>query len=469
MSSQYQSSAVATSNSPHTDVTSNNMKILAPTVDLLCVGFGLSSIAIATALADRNPDGRVSFLEQDKTFSWGTGKTLSDNKLRTPFLRDLITTQNPRSRFTFINYLHSTNQIVAFTNASALCPSKLVMDQYLEWVAKQIENLGWVSYESKVIRIQPVKECGASQVNNFRVHYENVATGERSVITSKRVIVATGFTPFVPAPLSTPTLAPYVMHASSVGDVLTHDPSRIPDVAVIGASQEGAEIFEELQAHYGGHRATFFIEDSALRPSDATGLYAPSTRSQPLIKPADIIHSAQSLLDVPSAETAAFPPELRKKLQQAKHNNSKPDLPISLKLIEHLYDMDYAQKIGERDSSKYRFSIEPLAQVTGAEIVDASSGSAKPRVRLQLTNPRNGAVRMSDRTFDVVVAATGYRKAADSLVAGLASLLAMGEVSVGRDYRVNFREGVLSGGCGIYSMGSLADHSVSLLYLVCIP
>lgn len=165
--------------------------------------------------------------------------------------------------------------------------------------------------------------------------------------------------------------------------------------------------------------------------------------------------SSQGLTDVPTSDLAAFPPELRKRLIGGQAQNQ---LPVSLELIEQLYDNDYAQKIREKDPSKWRFAIEPLAQVIGTEIVG-------PRVRLHLKNPRTGAVRKSERSFDVVVAATGYQKEAESLLSSVSPLLAGGAVSVGRDYRVNFKDNILQSGCGLYSLGALADHSVSQLEL----
>jgi len=240
--------------------------------NLLCVGFGLRSLSVATALADSDPTVRVSFHERRQAFSWEAANVLSDNKIRTPFLRDLVTTRDPRSRFTFINYLYSTNQLVAYTNASALNPSKLVMSQYLAWVAQQIEALGWVSYGEEVVRIEPVRDQTAKKISSFAVTLKTVATGERSTMTAKRVIVSTGCSVRIPQPLSGPELAPHVLHARSCSQLLAHHDVSLPDVAIVGASQEGAELYEHLNRKSGNHRATFFIEDSALRPDDDTPL-----------------------------------------------------------------------------------------------------------------------------------------------------------------------------------------------------
>ncbi|KAL1306333.1 hypothetical protein AAFC00_005051 [Neodothiora populina] len=403
-------------------------------IDLLGVGFGLSSLAVAAALADRNSGRSVKFLERQDAFTWAPAKSLPDNKVATPFLRDLITTQNPRSKFTFVNYLQTTGQLVAFTNASSLHPSKLLMSHYLVWVTEHIERLGWVNYGAEVLRIDPIRKSADSQVESFSVLYRDTARGDLITLNSKRLVVATGLAPHIPKALATPELSRYVVHSDSSNELFAQHNGRLPDVAVVGASQEGAEIFEELQLHYGGHRSTFFIEDSSLRPVDQTAF-------------------SRTLVDVPPSDFAFFPPELRKKIIFAKEGYNAS--PVSLELLERLYDMDYAQKIRENDPSKWRFGIEPLAKVIGAEILPSST---QPHVRLLLKSPRTGAVRKSERSFDKVVVATGYRKQGESLLSSLSALMEQGAVSVDRDYQVNIKKGVLHNGCGIWSLISFGDH-----------
>ena len=83
--------------------------------DLVCVGFGPASMAIATALYDmfehsaipfeRRP--KVAFLERQPTFGWHVGMQLPGAKMQITFVKDFATQRNPRSRFTFLNYLWS--------------------------------------------------------------------------------------------------------------------------------------------------------------------------------------------------------------------------------------------------------------------------------------------------------------------------------------------------------------------------
>ena len=84
--------------------------------DLICVGFGPASLAIAVALYDaleskdpmlRSHDPKVRFLERQEKFAWHAGMLLPRSKMQISFIKDLATLRNPRSRFTFLNYLHT--------------------------------------------------------------------------------------------------------------------------------------------------------------------------------------------------------------------------------------------------------------------------------------------------------------------------------------------------------------------------
>ena len=139
-----------------------------------------------------------------------------------------------------------------------------------------------------------------------------------------------------------------------------------------------------------------------------------------------------------------------------------PGRQISLDLLERLYDMDYAQGILEKDALKHRFHVEPLAKIVGTEIVRAPTG---PRVRLWLQNPRTGDKRLSERSFDLVVASEYSAKpAAELLLAPLAPLLDKGaDMTVDRDYRINFgRQASLGRGVGLWWLDALAEHEVSV-------
>ncbi len=108
--------------------------------DLVCVGFGPASLAIAVALHDALEAGtlraapRVLFLEQQSRFSWHAGMLLPGAKMQISFLKDLSTLRDPTSQFTFLNYLHQQGRLVEFTNLGTFLPARAEYEDYLAGV-----------------------------------------------------------------------------------------------------------------------------------------------------------------------------------------------------------------------------------------------------------------------------------------------------------------------------------------------
>jgi len=247
----------------------SNASSSAQSYDLVVVGFGSTALSLATALADSETSLKVLFVESKDAFNWAPASVLPENATRTSFLRDLITTRNPRSEFTFVNYLFESEQLVQFVNSSHMAPSRLVMGNYLSWVAEKMQERQWVQYSSTVTRVVPVKNGSASQVTGWKLNVQD-AQGNNSIIASKRVVLATGSKPKIHEALM--GAKGKVLHSSEVAPLL-HS-LKDQDIAIVGADQEAAEIFEHLQSAGALHRAraTMFIEDSALRPEDKTSL-----------------------------------------------------------------------------------------------------------------------------------------------------------------------------------------------------
>jgi L-ornithine N5-oxygenase len=117
-------------------------------LDLLCVGFGTSCVSIAIALNDtlesKSTPGwqpKVLFVEKQKQFSWHSGMQIPGTTMQISFLKDLATFRNPRSHFTFLNYLHQKGRIVSFTNLGTFLPSRLEFEDYMKWCASHFSDL----------------------------------------------------------------------------------------------------------------------------------------------------------------------------------------------------------------------------------------------------------------------------------------------------------------------------------------
>merc|ERR1711939_660796 len=88
----------------------NNMQSDSQPLDLVCIGFGITALSIAIALHERQSLDNTLFLESQPQSSWKPCPDIPATRLRTSFLNDLITSENPRSKFTFMNYLQATNR-----------------------------------------------------------------------------------------------------------------------------------------------------------------------------------------------------------------------------------------------------------------------------------------------------------------------------------------------------------------------
>ena len=57
--------------------------------DLVCIGFGPASLAIAVALHDLSIPANVLFLERQPRFAWHAGMLLSGARMQISFLKDV--------------------------------------------------------------------------------------------------------------------------------------------------------------------------------------------------------------------------------------------------------------------------------------------------------------------------------------------------------------------------------------------
>src|ERR1700761_377081 len=171
--------------------------------DLVCVGFGPASLAIAVALHDslraqkESASGRTSpkvrFLERQDAFKWHAGMLLPGAKMQISFIKDLATLRDPTSHFTFLNYLKEYNRLVQFSNLGTFLPSRLEFDDYLQWAASHFENV--VEYSQDVESIRPRKLRGTDKFDCFEVVSRNAASGAVTTVFSRNVVIAAGGRP----------------------------------------------------------------------------------------------------------------------------------------------------------------------------------------------------------------------------------------------------------------------------------
>ena len=255
--------------------------------DLVCIGFGPANLALAVALHDaldsvRPPPGlesfyarppKVLFLERQNKFMWHEGMLLPRTKMQITFIKDLATLRDPRSEFTFLNYLHNKDRLVHFTNLDTFLPQRVEYQDYMKWCASKFESL--VQYGKNVVDVKPTNlNTMGPRPDGFEIRTASVGKdGGTETLRAKRVVMAIGGRPSIPPPLQIDH--PHLIHSSQYSQRI---PLALPDankpyhVAVIGAGQSAAEVFTDLQSRYRNASTKMLIRSDALRPSDDSPL-----------------------------------------------------------------------------------------------------------------------------------------------------------------------------------------------------
>jgi len=250
-------------------------------LDLICVGFGPASLAIAVALHDAleagtqlTPTGappKVLFLEKQEKFAWHAGMLLPGAKMQISFLKDLATIRDPRSEFTFLNYLHKADRLVEFTNLGTFLPSRVEYEDYLRWCASHFDHL--VQYGQETLSVTAVPTKAGGSITQFDVQSRSSIDGQLSTFRARHVLLAVGGQPSIPRIL--PTNHPRVIHSSQYAHklpLILKDPLAPYRVAIVGAGQSAAEIFHNIQVLYPNSQTRLVMRSEFLKPSDDSPL-----------------------------------------------------------------------------------------------------------------------------------------------------------------------------------------------------
>src|SRR6476646_7571470 len=98
--------------------------------DIVGVGFGPANLALAAVIeeearaAGERPVASV-FLERRPGYAWHPGMLLGGALVQLSFLKDLATLRDPRSPFTFLNYLKVRGRLDKFVNLRSFYPTRL--------------------------------------------------------------------------------------------------------------------------------------------------------------------------------------------------------------------------------------------------------------------------------------------------------------------------------------------------------
>lgn len=388
-------------------------------LDLACVGFGPSGIAVAAAIEERGGgtySTRLSsrFFEARTSSAWHPNFILAGSDINHHFLRDLATPRDPRSRFTFVNYLKAKGRLYDFGRLGR-APSRQEWSDYVQWAAAQLAT--YVSYDDPILDVSPRFQGG--ELTEFTI-------GARSGrVSTTNLVVSVGAEPTIPEPFVA-LLGDRVFHTSEYERRVTRLPQTVKSIVVIGAGQSAGEAICDLRHRFPIASITGIQRSSGFKLYDlsqfSNGVYCPPETDYFFGLP-------------PERKATAFAETLRT-------NYSGLDAEICSALYQKIYE----------DAVVQTPRISLLTRRAVSQVHRTQCG-----IDLSLKEVNSDAVEVV--AADVVVLATGFHvNPLPTFLQNVYSLIRMndsGQPVVNRDYSLALTE---SSRARIYLNG-LCEHS----------
>lgn len=397
-------------------------------VELLAIGSGPSNLALAVCLEEMAPEiaRRSVILEAHQSVAWQRGMLLPWTQSQVSFVKDLVTLRNPRSQFSFLNYLHQNGRLDSFVNMGSFTPYRIEISGYLAWVARSLPTVR-LEYGKRAVRIDPVRSNGEA-ITGWEVR-----TQDGSTISARSLAIGIGRDAHVPEVFKA-LPGERVVHSTRYSERIgSLDPQKAHRIVVIGGAQSAAEML--WAAHQGLPKSTCTM----VMRSIGLNAYETSRFTNELYYPSftDEFYHAQ--------------PEAKLQLLAEMHRTNYSGLAPAT--IDSLYRQLYLEQLME---------AQRLHFITMSDVVDAQM--AGQDVVLTLANRRTGAV--SELVCDVVLLGTGFSKEMPALVRQLAESAGLDEIRVSREYRLALPE---SSTASVYLQGvneathGIADSLLSVL------
>ncbi|UGY91986.1 lysine N(6)-hydroxylase/L-ornithine N(5)-oxygenase family protein [Streptomyces gobiensis] len=335
--------------------------------DILGIGFGPANIALAIALEEQEPGVSARFLEARTEPAWQPGMLLDGSDIQNNPSRDLVSLRNPRSHYSFLNYLFEEGRLIEHLNLPIEFPLRKEYARYITWVARQFDEV--VDYGRRAEQVRLIQHDGEAL-------YE-VTTACGGVYLGRSLVVAPGRAPYLPEPFDS-AASRRVFHLTDylfrLEEFTTHGAPE--SVAVVGGSQSAAELTLDLARRFPRTRVRNLVRSYSLRLKDT------SPFSEEGYFPAftEYYHRATA--------------EGRRRLDAYMHGTNYSS--VDADVLKELYLLIYEQ----------RLDGDQKVHVDGNRLVTAVREQGD-KVVLEIEE-RNTALTESD-TFDLVVVATGFR------------------------------------------------------------
>lgn len=372
-------------------------------VDVIGIGIGPFNLGLA-ALLENVQEVESLFFEQKPQFDWHPGMLIEGTTLQVPFFADLVTMADPKSPYSFLNYLQEKDRLYHFYFLERFHIPRREYNDYCRWAAGQLNSCCFGKRVDKV----------TYQENAFGEYFEVEVfdTAKNCVETydSKHVVVGVGTVPTMPEALQG-LPSEDVFHSAQ----FLHYQERCRQaraVTVVGSGQSAAEIFHELLKEQDtcGYRLDWLTRSKGFFPMEYSKL--------------GLEHFSPDYTDY----FYDLPKERREEVFP------KQDLlykGISFDTISEIYDLLYERSVG---GNRLDVRLQALTEVI--DVVPIGSGH-----RIELHQYEQDERFSLDS--EVVIAATGYRPKTPDCLSPLYSLIEWdnnGRYVVNKDYTLSLTQ-----------------------------
>ncbi|MEU3955030.1 SidA/IucD/PvdA family monooxygenase [Streptomyces achromogenes] len=234
--------------------------------DVIGIGFGPANLALAIALEEEGYDVDARFLESRPGPSWQSAMMLDGSDIQNHPVRDLVSLRNPRSRYSFINYLFENGRLLDHLNLPMEFPLRKEYAQYVTWAAGHFGGL--VDYGVHVTEVALGRDAAGER------HYA-VTTSTGETLHARTLVIGTGRAPFIPEPFDSVD-SPRVFHLTRYLPALRQleeiqGTGKEPRaVTVVGGSQSAVELTLDLARRFPRTQVTTLVRSLTLREKDCS-------------------------------------------------------------------------------------------------------------------------------------------------------------------------------------------------------
>ncbi len=233
------------------------------TYDVIGIGFGPANIALAIGLEEIENDLEVLFLEKRSKATWQPSMLFPDSDIQNHPLRDLVTPRNPRSKYTFTNFLFEKGRLFEHLNLGMNFPFRIEYEQYVRWVAAYFDHL--VAYNTEISSIDLIED----ELGNG-TGYKLIDNNNNSYYC-KQLVIAPGRTPNIPTVFQS-AKSDDIIHLNDYLPTISRkfEEGNLNRIAVVGGSQSAIEIMLHANANYPGIQITGFCNPYGYKMKDVS-------------------------------------------------------------------------------------------------------------------------------------------------------------------------------------------------------